>query len=114
MKLNKVDLFFSLNGIDAHIELEPVEGEKGLAEILKVTQYLKESGALPRVNQSKFGGSGKFNTKREPTETDGKCPTCSEALKEKQWTRRDGKVYRVLQCPSDEKHFKEFYPVSVS
>lgn len=106
--VNKVDLFFQLNGIDAHIELAPDEGEKGMDWLIKACDYLASKGAKPRPQPGRFGGSG--GKAKEPLPQS--CPTCDGVLVAKDWTAKDGKAFKIWRCEADDQHFKKFVPVA--
>jgi hypothetical protein len=101
-KATKIDLFGQLNGIDFHIEIVPDEGERGLDVLIKSAEYLKSKGALPRPQGKSFGGGNK----QAPPE---KCPTCELPIEPRNWTTKDGKQFKVYQCPDVKDHFKPIF-----
>ena len=106
MANTKIDLFFQIEGFEAHIELTPSEGESGFKLLQNAATSLKRIGATPRPAPKQFGGGGRKPPEPIPTT----CPTCQASIDAKPWKAGDGKEFLIHRCVTNDKHFKRFVP----
>jgi len=93
-------------GFEGHIALIPGEGESGFTLLQTASKALKGAGCQPRPVKSFGGGSGK-----SASQPPDKCPDCGAAVVVKDWTK-DGKSFKIYQCPSDKAHFKPVFKLN--
>jgi hypothetical protein len=96
-------------GYEAEIEVTLAEGESLTTTMKKAASDLQKAGFKPRPQRS-FGGNG-WAGKRQPEQLPEKCPQCQGAIKQENWTSREGKTFTIHKCASDQTHFKKFIPV---
>lgn len=110
MSKTKIDLFFSYQGLEAHLEIVPDEGEDLVHVLESEVRRLIASGAQPRPLPGRGGYGGNAKTKNiVPNES---CPNCGGAVEERNGTnKQSGKPWRLRLCSAKgEDCYKKFMP----
>lgn len=115
MAQTKIDLFFTLSGLDAHLELIPEEGEDTLTLLEETARALVAKGAAPRP-QSAGRGAWSTGKPQQPKQLvpGQKCPNCGGPITEKTGSNKDtGKPWRLWLCADrGDTCFKKFQDVT--
>lgn len=112
----KSDLFFTLHGLDAHVELVAGEGEDMLTILESTVQRLIQMGAQARPQPTSRGGNwsgGKGQGQAKNFVQGEKCPNCGSDIVEKTGTsKQTGKPWRLWLCEKGDSCFKQFKDVN--